>query len=96
MFATGFDIRTADKASEVVDRFADTVGIRRLKSLHANDSMTPLGSSRAATRSPARASREAQRGALLSEPLREAAAPFEGPGTSDHAPDRVDVDTMTG
>jgi deoxyribonuclease-4 len=50
MFATGFDIRTADKVSEVVDRFAATVGIRPLKSLHVNDSMTPLGSNRARKR----------------------------------------------
>ena len=38
MFATGFDITTADKVAEVVDRFAKTVGMRRLKSLHVNDS----------------------------------------------------------
>ena len=43
-FASGFDVRTAEKVSEVVDRFADIVGIRRLKSLHVNDSMTPLSS----------------------------------------------------
>jgi deoxyribonuclease IV len=52
MFATGFDIRTPDKLSEVMDRFADTVGIRGLKSLHVNDSMTPRcpPSSRASAR----------------------------------------------
>ena len=31
MFASGFDITTADKLTEVVDRFAKTVGMRRLK-----------------------------------------------------------------
>src|SRR5919107_5717349 len=31
MFASGFDIRTADKLAEVVERFRKTVGIRRLR-----------------------------------------------------------------
>jgi hypothetical protein len=58
MFATGFDIRTADKLSEVMDRFTGIVGIRRLKSLHVNDSMTGSARTAIATRSPARARSE--------------------------------------
>ena len=58
MFATGFDIRTADKVSEVVDRFAGTVRIRRLKSLHVSYSMIPLGSNRDRHAIPARARSE--------------------------------------
>jgi deoxyribonuclease-4 len=96
MFASGFDIRSADKLSEVVDRFAKTVGIRRLKSLHVNDSMTQLGSNRDRHAIPG----EGELGprgcaAFLSEPRFEGLpALFEGPGTSGHAPDKVDVDTM--
>ena len=96
MFATGFDITTADKVSEVVDRFAKTVGIRRLRSLHVNDSLTPLGSNRDRHAIPG----EGELGprgcaAFLSEPRFEGLpALFEGPGTSGHAPDKVDVDKL--
>ena len=96
MFATGFDITTADKVAEVVDRFAKTVGIRRLRSLHVNDSLTPLGSNRDRHAIPGEGE-IGPRGcaAFLSEPRFEKLRPlFEGPGTSGHAPDKVDVDTM--
>jgi deoxyribonuclease IV len=96
MFATGFDIRTADKVSDVVDRFTETVGIRRLKSLHVNDSRTPLGSNRDRHAVPGEGE-IGPRGcaAFLSEPrFEKLPALFEGPGTSGHAPDKVDVDRM--
>jgi deoxyribonuclease IV len=96
MFASGFDIRTADKLSEVVDRFGKVVGMRRLKSLHVNDSQTPLGSNRDRHAIPG----EGELGprgcaAFLSEPRFESLpALFEGPGTTGHAPDKVDVDKL--
>jgi hypothetical protein len=81
MFATGFDIRTADKVSEVVDRFAGTVGIRRLKSLHVSDSMTPLGSNRDRHASPEGRDRSSRvRRVPVGAALREAAGPLRGPG----------------
>jgi len=96
MFATGFDITTAEKVGEVVGRFKTTVGIRRLKSLHVNDSMTPLGSNRDRHAIPGQGEiGEEGCAAFLSEPAFEKLpALFEGPGTSGHAPDKVDVDTM--
>jgi deoxyribonuclease IV len=96
MFASGFDIRTADKLAEVVEEFKETVGIRRLRCLHVNDSMAPLGSNRDRHAIPG----EGELGprgcaAFLSEPRFEGLPGlFEGPGTSGHAPDKVDVDTM--
>jgi deoxyribonuclease-4 len=96
MFASGFDIRTADKLTEVVEEFAETVGIRRLRCLHVNDSMTPLGSNRDRHAIPGEGE-IGKRGcaAFLSEPrFEKLPAFFEGPGTSGHAPDKVDVDTM--
>jgi deoxyribonuclease IV len=96
MFATGFDITSADKVAEVVDRFAKTVGIRRLKSLHVNDSLTPLGSNRDRHAVPGEGE-IGPRGcaAFLSEPrFEKLPALFEGPGTSGHAPEKVDVDKM--
>jgi deoxyribonuclease-4 len=96
MFATGFDITTAEKIGAVVEQFRNTVGIRRLRCLHVNDSMTPLGSNRDRHAIPGQGE-IGPRGcaAFLSEPAFEKLpALFEGPGTSGHAPDRVDVDRM--
>jgi deoxyribonuclease-4 len=96
LFATGFDITTADKLTEVVDRFAGTVGIRRLKSLHVNDSLTPLGSNRDRHAPPGDGEIGARGcAAFLSEPrFEQLPALFEGPGVSGHAPEKVDVDKM--
>jgi deoxyribonuclease-4 len=46
MFASGYDISTADKLSGVVDEFDSIVGLDRLKCLHVNDSQAALGSNR--------------------------------------------------
>lgn len=96
MYASGYDIASADKLATVVDRFKKVVGIRRLRCLHVNDSMTPLGSNRDRHAIPG----EGELGtrgcaAFLSEPRFEGLpALFEGPGTSGSAPDREDVDTL--
>ena len=64
--------------------------------LHVNDSMTPLGSNRDRHATPGQGEiGETGCAAFLSEPAFEKLpALFEGPGTSGHAPDKVDVDTM--
>jgi len=46
LLASGYDIRTAAGLTETIDEFDRVVGIRRLGSLHLNDSQTPLGSNR--------------------------------------------------
>ncbi len=46
LFASGYDIRTEEGLTEVLDECADVVGLDRLGSLHLNDSQTPLGSNR--------------------------------------------------
>jgi deoxyribonuclease IV len=96
MFASGFDIRSADKLAEVVDRCVRIVGLRRLRCLHVNDSQTPLGSNRDRHAIPGDGEIGARGcAAFLSEPrFEKLPALFEGPGTSGHAPDKVDVDRM--
>ena len=96
MFASGFDIRSADKVYEVVDRFAKTLGMRRLKSLHVNDSLTALGSNRDRHAVPGEGEIGARGcAAFLSEPrFEKLPALFEGPGTNGHAPEKVDVEKM--
>ena len=44
LLASGYDIRTADGLSDVLDEFDRVVGLDRLGSLHVNDSKTKLGS----------------------------------------------------
>ena len=96
MLASGFDITTARKLADVIDRCVEVVGTERLRCLHVNDSQAPLGSNRDRHAIPG----EGELGprgcaAFLSEPRFEGLpALFEGPGTSGHAPDKVDVDRL--
>ncbi|MDE3070554.1 MAG: deoxyribonuclease IV, partial [Acidobacteriota bacterium] len=46
LFASGYDIRTPQGMEEMLDELSAKVGDGRLRSLHLNDSMTPLGSNR--------------------------------------------------
>ena len=46
LLASGYDIRTIDKLSAVMDGFEDVVGLERLACVHVNDSQMPLGSNR--------------------------------------------------
>ena len=46
LLASGYDIRTASGLGDVLEQFKREVGVRRLGSLHLNDSQTPLGSNR--------------------------------------------------
>ena len=83
MLASGFDITTADKLTEVIDRCMKIVGVRRLKCLHVNDSQTPLGSNRDRHAIPGEGEL-GSRGcaAFLSEPR------FEGRPPSSRGPER--------
>ena len=96
LFATGYDIRTADALSDVVDEFDRIVGLDRLGSLHVNDSMTKLGANR---------DRHINLGdgeigargcaAFLSEPRFEGLpCVFEGPGAEGKGVEKPDVDNM--
>ncbi|MDQ6836550.1 MAG: deoxyribonuclease IV [Actinomycetota bacterium] len=46
LLASGYDIRDAGGLAETLDRFQSEVGLKRLHSLHLNDSQAPLGSNR--------------------------------------------------
>jgi len=93
LLATGFDVRTADGLTQVIDDFDATVGIERLRCLHVNDSVTPLGSNRD-RHAPLGEGKIGARGcgAFLSEPrFEDLPAIFEGPGTEGKAPTRQDM-----
>ncbi len=46
LFASGFDIRTPESASDVADKFDRAIGLDRLRCIHLNDSKAPFGSNR--------------------------------------------------
>jgi deoxyribonuclease-4 len=46
MLASGFDIRTPEALTEVIDECVEVVGLERLEALHVNDSQIPLGGNR--------------------------------------------------
>jgi deoxyribonuclease-4 len=94
MFASGFDIRTADKLGQVVDQCAEIVGLDRLACLHVNDSLTPFGSNRDRHAPPGGGELGPEGcAAFLSEPRFEGLPGiFEGPGVEGKAPAKVDID----
>ena len=82
MLASGLDVRTASGLSEVLDECTETIGIERVRCLHVNDSMTPLGSNRD-RHAPLGEGELGKKGcaAFFSEPRFEGLpAIFEGPG----------------
>src|SRR5204862_5018034 len=96
LYASGFDISTADKLAEVVDHCVEIVGVDRLACLHVNDSQTPLGSPRD-RHAPPGAGELGARGcaAFPSEPhFDDLPGIFEGPGKEGKAAGKVDIDRI--
>jgi deoxyribonuclease-4 len=93
LLASGYDVRTADAIAQVIDECERTVGTGRLRCLHVNDSLTPLGSNRD-RHAPLGEGEIGARGcgAFLSEPRFEGLpAIFEGPGLEGKAPTAADI-----
>jgi deoxyribonuclease IV len=93
LLASGYDIRTAEALSAVLDDFDQIVGLKLLGSLHVNDSATPLGSNRDrhANLGDGEIGREGI-AAFLSEPRFEGMpCVLEGPGHKGKALDRADI-----
>jgi deoxyribonuclease-4 len=94
LLASGYDIRTTQGLSDVLDEFDSVVGLERLKSLHVNDSMTPLGSNRDRHINLGEGEIGAEGiAAFLSEPRFDGLPViFEGPGASGKAVERADIE----
>jgi deoxyribonuclease IV len=94
LLASGYDVRTADAVAAVMDECEATVGKGRLRCLHVNDSLTPLGSNRDRHAALGEGEIGARGcGAFLSEPRFEGLpAIFEGPGLEGKAPAAADVE----
>jgi deoxyribonuclease-4 len=94
LLASGYDIRTPDGLSDVIDEFDRVVGLDRLGTLHVNDSKTPLGSNvdRHINLGDGELGRRGC-AAFLSEPRFEGfPCLFEGPGAAGKAVEKVDID----
>jgi deoxyribonuclease-4 len=84
LYASGYDVRDAERLAAVLDDFDSIVGIDRLGSLHVNDCKTALGSN-SDRHAPLGEGEIGQEGiaAFLSEPRFEGLpCVFEGPGTA--------------
>jgi deoxyribonuclease-4 len=96
LYASGYDVRTADGLREVIDECVRVVGTGRLGSVHVNDSKTGLGSN-VDRHAPLGEGELGAKGCavFLSEPRFDGLpAIFEGPGVEGKAPSRADVDAM--
>jgi deoxyribonuclease-4 len=96
LWASGFDVSSAESLRGVIDECVEVVGLERLGSLHVNDSKTPLGSNvdRHAPLGEGELGREGI-GVFLSEPRFDGLPViFEGPGVEGKAPAKGDVDLM--
>ena len=96
LYASGYDVRTADGLREVIDECDEIVGAGRLGSVHVNDSKTGLGSNVDRHAPLGEGELGAQGCAVfLSEPRFDGLpAIFEGPGVEGKAPSKADVDEM--
>jgi len=94
LLASGYDVRTADAVAKVMDECEQRVGEGRLRCLHVNDSLTPLGSNRDRHAALGEGEIGARGcGAFLSEPRFESLpAIFEGPGLEGKAPTSADIE----
>jgi deoxyribonuclease-4 len=96
LLASGYDIRTEEALSAVLDDCASLVGLDRLGSLHLNDSQTPLGSNRD-RHADVGEGELGRRGCavFLSEPRFEGLpCVLETPGPDGHGPDKAQI-TLT-
>ena len=96
LHATGYDLRSPDGVSGLVDEIDAKVGLEQLKLLHVNDSRDERGSNR--DRHIALGKGEIGRKGIrnfLGEPrFQGLPAVFEGPGLEGHSPSKEDIQIM--
>jgi deoxyribonuclease-4 len=94
LLASGYDIRTPDGMDEVLAQAVAALGKGRVRSLHLNDSQTPLGSNRDKHANIGGGELgEAGCAAFLSAPvLQDLPCVLETPGKDRSGPDRAEVE----
>jgi deoxyribonuclease-4 len=94
LLASGHEVRTPDALAVVLDEYEQKLGLRCLRCLHLNDSMTPLGSNRDrhANLGEGELGEEGIR-VFLGEPrFRSLPVLLEVPGPTGHGPDRGQIE----
>jgi deoxyribonuclease-4 len=94
LLASGYEIRSAAALGAVLDEFDRDVGLERLRALHMNDSMTPLGSNvdRHANLGDGELGKDGLR-VFLGEPrFKGLPVLIEVPGPDGHGPDKRQID----
>jgi deoxyribonuclease-4 len=96
LLASGYDVRDAEAVAATVTAFDEEVGLDRLRSLHVNDSKTPLGSNRDRHAVPGDGEIGAEGcAAFLTEPAFEGLpALFEGPGLAGRNVELEDIERV--
>jgi deoxyribonuclease-4 len=96
MFASGYDVRSADQVAATLDSFGAAVGFDRLALVHANDSRRPLGSNvdRHANIGEGEIGVEAFRLLLADERVRGVPWILEVPGTAGSGPDLASINLL--
>jgi deoxyribonuclease IV len=94
LLASGYEVRDAKAFKTVVDEFDDVLGLERLKALHLNDSMTPLGSNRDrhANLGEGELGEQGLRVFLGEKRFKGQPVLLEVPGPDGHGPDKRQVD----
>jgi deoxyribonuclease-4 len=94
LYASGYEVREAKAFKAVIDEFDEVVGIKRLKALHMNDSMTPFGSNRDrhANLGEGELGEEGLRVFLGEKRFKGQPVLLEVPGPDGHGPDKQQVD----
>jgi deoxyribonuclease IV len=91
LFASGYDVRDPGAVDALVAEVDDTIGLDRLRALHANDSATPLGSNRDRHANILDGEIGEGLGAFLAHPaFQDLCAYMEVPGTGD-GPDKKEM-----
>jgi deoxyribonuclease IV len=94
LYASGYDITQAAVTQQLVDELDGSIGLERLRALHINDSLTPLGSNRDRHANILEGAIGEELGVFLAHPaFQQLDAYLEVPGTGD-GPTREELDKV--
>ena len=97
LFASGYDVTDRAELDKVLAKLDASIGLDRLRCLHANDSKTPLGSNRDRHENIGEGLMGEKLGVFLAHPkLKGLPAYLEVPGTDGHGPDAEQTQKLRG
>jgi deoxyribonuclease-4 len=92
LWASGYDVTRPAAVDELVDEVDATIGLDRLRALHVNDSVTPLGSNRDRHANLLAGEMGAGLAAFLGHPAFQGLGAYlEVPGAKDEGPDAEEI-----